>query len=115
MGGRLLKGRSAGVWLIVTEPLQVVPAAFAGGVGPRGAAGREAADDDDEADEAPRFGDQVDHFVFGLCDVMVVREERMKIRDTGGGRLREIHLGAIKLLKPTELGGRRVFKLVRRV
>jgi hypothetical protein len=69
---------------------------------------------DDEAEEAPKFGDRVDHFVFGLCDVMVVREERMKIRDAGGGKLREIHLGAVKVLKPVEQDGRRVFKLARR-
>lgn len=73
------------------------------------------AGDDDEADEAPRYGDRVDHFVFGLCDVMVVREERMKIRDvSGGGKLREIHLGAVKVLKPTIEDGRRVFKLARK-
>jgi hypothetical protein len=71
--------------------------------------------EDDEADEAPRYGDQVDHFVFGLCDVMVVKGERMKIRDVHGpGRLREIHIGAVKVLRPVERNGRRVFKLVKR-
>ena len=59
-------------------------------------------------------GQRVDHFVFGLCDVMVVREERMKIRDAAGGKLREIHLRAVKVLKPTVEDGRRVFKLARR-
>jgi hypothetical protein len=45
---------------------------------------------------------------------MVVREERMKIRAAAGGKLREIHLRAVKVLKPTVEDGRRVFKLARR-
>lgn len=72
-------------------------------------------DDDDETDEAPKYGDRVSHFVFGLCDVMVVRGERMKIRDVHGpGRLREIHLNAVKVLAPTVEDGKRVFKLAKR-
>jgi hypothetical protein len=38
----------------------------------------------------------------------------MKIRDAVGGKLREIHLRAVKVLKPTVEDGRRVFKLARR-
>jgi len=111
-GGRVVRGRSKGVTLLVQEPSPGVagkaPAA-------RGTPLRASTPgDDDEAEEAPRFGDRIDHFVFGLCDVMVVREERMKIRDVGGGKLREIHLRAVKVLKPVEQDGRRVFKLARR-
>ncbi len=70
---------------------------------------------DDEAEESPRFGDYVDHFVFGLCEVMVVRGDRMKIRDVKPpAKLREIHTGAMKILRPVERDGRRVFPLVRR-
>ena len=110
-GGRLLRAEAAGVSLLVSDATSTRGAA---GVAKRAVRPVPAADDD-EADEAPRYGDRVDHFVFGLCDVMVVREERMKIRDvSGGGKLREIHLGAVKVLKPTLEDGRRVFKLARR-
>jgi len=110
-GGRLVRGRSAGVSVVVLEPAASASAPAAAptarSAAPEG--------DDDEAEEVPRYGDRVDHFVFGLCDVMVVREERMKIRDaSGGGKLREIHLGAVKVLKPTVEDGRRVFKLARK-
>ncbi len=69
-----------------------------------------------DADTAPpRYGDRVEHFVFGLCDVMVVREGRMKIKEaTGDGKLREIHLGAVTVGRPALQDGRRVFKLERR-
>ncbi len=109
-GGRLLSGRSAGVALFVFEPVAALPRAPK----PLPARATQPDGDDDEADEAPRYGDRVEHFVFGLCDVMVVREERMKIRASSGGKLREIHLGAVKVLKPTVEDGRRVFKLVRK-
>jgi hypothetical protein len=72
-------------------------------------------EDDDESDELPRYGDRVDHFTFGLCDVMVVRGDRMKIRDVHGtGRLREVHLRVLKVLHPEVRDGKRVFKLARR-
>ena len=109
VAGRLMSARSAGVALFLN-----------GSAGPPVAAAQPVARakpapvEDDESEEAPRYGDRVDHFVFGLCDVMVVREERMKIRDVTGGRLREIHLGAVKVLPPTVIDGRRVFKLARK-
>ncbi|HEX4337763.1 MAG TPA: hypothetical protein VH062_17750 [Polyangiaceae bacterium] len=109
-GGRLASGKASEATVHVTEPAAKQGAAPKPPTAPRKA----APNDDDEADEAPKFGDRVDHFVFGLCDVMVVREERMKIRDIAGGKLREIHLGAVKVLKPTIEGGQRVFKLVRK-
>jgi len=108
-GGRLVSARSAGVTIFVAD----APARSA----PESPSRQSSAPpgDDDETDEAPRYGDRVDHFVFGLCDVMVVREERMKIRDVSvGGKLREIHLRAVKVLKPTIEDGRRVFKLARK-
>jgi hypothetical protein len=108
-GGRLLRCESAGVFAVLFD------ATVARAAGTARRAPRPPPADDDEADEAPRYGDRVDHFVFGLCDVMVVREERMKIRDVSrGGKLREIHLGAVKVLKPTTEDGRRVFKLARK-
>jgi hypothetical protein len=138
VGGRLLKARSAGVVVgvvagagaSVEAPGSAEDRRAATGaekpagreeLEPKAAAGGWAAlaaiqsDDDDETDEAPKYGDRVSHFVFGLCDVMVVRGERMKIRDVHGpGRLREIHLNAVKVLAPTVEDGKRVFKLAKR-
>jgi len=130
VAGRLVKARSAGVefavevapvgtvaatsavaaieaataapgWAEVTEPRAPEPIPRPG-------------DEDDEADETPKSGDRVDHFVFGLCEVMVVRGERMKIKDVASGKLREIHVGAFKVKKPVTLDGKRVFKLMKR-
>jgi hypothetical protein len=73
------------------------------------------ADVDEESDELPQYRDQVQHPVFGLCDVMVVKGERLKIRDVHGtGRMREIHLRVMKVLKPEMRGDKRVFRLVKR-
>jgi hypothetical protein len=69
---------------------------------------------DDESPESPRYGDRVEHFAFGLCDVMVVREGRMKIRPVGGGNLKEIQVSAVRVMKPSERDGKRVFVLARR-
>lgn len=139
VGGRLVRARSAGVSVAVVEgpsageeapaptaeqPVARKPASSSlreAAPAPSGAAGSWSAlaavphDDDDETDEAPKYGDRVNHFVFGLCDVMVIRGERMKIRDVHGpGRLREIHLNAVKVLAPTVEDGKRVFKLAKR-
>lgn len=130
VGGRLLKARSAGVALGIVAagagaarpaagserlPAREKPESKAGTAGGWAAVAAIQPDDDDETDEAPKYGDRVNHFVFGLCDVMLVRGERMKIRDVqASGRLREIHLNAVKVLAPTVEDGKRVFKLAKR-
>lgn len=109
-GGRLLDARSAGVFATINKGAGAVEVPVA--APPVSAA---AHPDDDETEEMPRFGDRLEHFVFGLCDVMVVKGERIKIRDVAPPhRLREIHIGAMKLLAPTERDGHRTFKLVKR-
>ena len=135
VGGRLLRARSLGVTSVLlgaerpaadaSWATTAAAAAEAAGQSARRAAtanetGPESAapdseEDDDESDELPRYGDRVDHFTFGLCDVMVVRDNRMKIRDVHGtGRLREVHLRVLKVLHPEVRDGKRVFKLARR-
>lgn len=130
-GGRLVKARSAGVSYAAfggatpEEPARAAPSPPAAGKGSGAAAHggawadlaqrSAAAADDDEPDELPKYGDRVDHFVFGLCDVMVVRGDRLKIRDVNGpGRLREIAIGAVRVLPFEEHDGKRVFRLVKR-
>lgn len=134
-GGRLLRARSAGVWFTAIGPAPAggrvsdtgAETASAGppraprsaaAPGPAGwadLARLSASASEDETDEIPKYGDRVDHFVFGLCDVMVVRGDRLKIRDVKGpGRLREIALGAVRVLPPEDRDGKRVFKLLKR-
>jgi hypothetical protein len=133
--GELRRARSAGV-SVVSFPLNVAqvgappsnvsavagreaqsPASWAAAAAASVVVAAEASDEDaqDESDELPRYHDQVQHPVFGLCDVMVVRGERLKIRDVEGtGRMREIHLKVMKVLKPEIRGDKRVFRLVKR-
>jgi hypothetical protein len=117
IGGELVRARSAGVSIAVVGAAEAAEVAGRAAVAAPNSWAAIAAipQDDDETDEAPKYGDRVNHFVFGLCDVMLVRGERMKILDARGpGRLREIHLSAVKVLPPTVEDGKRVFKLAKR-
>lgn len=75
-----------------------------------------APDDDGEDDEVlPERGDLVEHFAFGLCEVVMVTGERLVLRDVGGrGRTREIESGRLSITGPVEHDGRRLFRLARR-
>ncbi len=111
LGGQLVRARSLGVSLarFVTSQEKESWAAVAAR-----AAAETAGPDADESTELPKVGDRVDHFAFGICDVLHVRPNRMKIRSATGGKLREISLEVVRVLPPTELGGKRVFGLVKR-
>ncbi len=105
-GGVLLSARSLGVtaW--------IAPAEAAPGV----AVGSAAETPDDEAERLePEVGDLVHHFAFGLCEVLMVTGDRLKIRDMAEtGRVREISIERLKVEGPTEERGRRLFTLVRK-
>lgn len=74
-----------------------------------------AADDEPEEPEMPDVGDRVEHFAFGLCNVVGTDGERLRIRSLGGhGRVREISLSMLEVGRPVASGGRRVFKLLKR-
>ena len=63
----------------------------------------------------PEPGDFVQHFAFGLCEVLMGDDERLKIRDvTGPGRIREIRLDMLRVTGPTDREGKRLFRLERR-
>jgi hypothetical protein len=75
------------------------------------------ADDDEEPEEFfPEPGDFVQHFAFGLCEVLRVEGDRLTLRDVKrAGRVREIRVQAmLSVGKPTISDGRRVFSLDRR-
>lgn len=71
--------------------------------------------DDDDGDPNPAPGDRVDHFSFGLCEVLMSDGERLKIRDLKGpGRIREISLSALIVERTKSNGPKRGFRLLRR-
>lgn len=140
LGGQLLRARSQGVLLFVQpavsqqvprdpEPRREivappaarpspVPAASAPiSTQPRTwadvAAASEAAEDE-ESDELPQRGDLVDHFAFGLCEVLKANGDRLLIRDVKGpGRNREIAVSALRVMPPRTQNGKRCFRLQR--
>jgi len=71
----------------------------------------------DETEEAtlPEPGDSVEHFAFGLCEVLSVTGDRLVLRDLKGkGRVREIASERLAITGPVEHQGRRLFRLDRR-
>jgi len=152
-GGVLVRARSAGVTAAVHASSSAAPThrATRGDVRPRelpeGDASQERAaagpptpiwaqvaaanaaaaarDEVDEVDPAlPEAGDLVDHFAFGVCEVLTSDGDRLRIRDVQGpGRIREVSLAVLKVMNPTESSpvgdfpgssGKRLFRLVRR-
>jgi hypothetical protein len=78
---------------------------------------RALADSDDAGTEEglPERGDLVQHFAFGLCEVVSVDGDKLTIRDlTGTRRIRELRTRHLRIEAPTEQDGRRLFQLVRR-
>ncbi|HEU4410506.1 MAG TPA: hypothetical protein VFS43_34950 [Polyangiaceae bacterium] len=79
---------------------------------------RDDADDEDEDEGAstePEPGDRVDHFSFGLCEVLTSDGDRLRIRDLRGpGRVREIALAMLNIGPPTIKDGKRLFRLMRK-
>jgi len=84
--------------------------AFAAKVGVAGAASEAAAEE-----PTPERGDLVEHFAFGICEVLSVTGDRLTLRDLRGqGRTREIALERLSVNGPVEHDGRRLYRLSRR-
>jgi len=78
------------------------------------AAERDAEDDVDPL--VPEAGDMVDHFAFGICEILTADGDRLRIRDVQGpGRVREVSLDMLKVMSPAVSEGKRLFPLVRKV
>jgi hypothetical protein len=74
---------------------------------------REALEMDEQV--FPEAGDLVDHFAFGKCEVLTSDGDRLRIRDIGGpNRIREVSLAMLNVQGPTEVDGKRLFRLVRK-
>jgi hypothetical protein len=143
-GGVLIRARSAGVTLAVHATVAAAPLVRTASsevrgrpetaeTPPRGPAGPPApvwarvaaanaaaaerdAEEEEELEPAfPEAGDLVDHFAFGLCEVLTSDGDRLRIRDTQGPmRIREVSLSMLRVLAPTESEGKRLFRLVRK-
>jgi hypothetical protein len=138
LAGVLARARSAGVQALCISaggaPARVAPAARsdASVAGPVAAVAgfakrplvsafaarvgvTEAAADEDEEVALPAPGDLVEHFAFGLCEVLMVSGDRLTLRDARGtGRIREIASERLGITGPEERDGKRLFRLARR-
>lgn len=80
-----------------------------------GAAAALSDEEDAAGSESPERGDLVQHFAFGLCEVLSAAGERLVLRDAGGsGRIREIAIDRLAVTGPVEHVGKRLFRLERR-
>jgi len=80
-----------------------------------GAAAALSDEEDAAGSESPERGDLVQHFAFGLCEVLSAAGERLVLRDAGGnGRIREVAIDRLAVTGPVEHDGKRLFRLERR-
>jgi hypothetical protein len=80
-----------------------------------GAAAALSDEEDAAGSESPERGDLVQHFAFGLCEVLSAAGERLVLRDAAGtGRIREIAIDRLAVTGPVEHDGKRLFRLERR-
>lgn len=141
VGGTLTRARSAGVNAVCLSvsgelavagapgrvPLPVpapagappgaaeAPSGWAAQAGAAVAAALETEEPEPEEAGEPERGDLVQHFAFGVCEVLNATGDRLMIRDlSGAGRIREIRVDMLVVHPPTERDGKRLFKLTRR-
>lgn len=94
-----------------TRPLVPVTSGRGAGFASRVlSAGLQSAEEEDEAEE-PEPGDLVEHFAFGLCEVIRVSGDQLTLRDRKSGRIREVRHGFLKITGPIEHEGKRLFEL----
>ncbi len=123
VGGELVRGRSAGVTVILQPVAQHGASVAKAPAGPptwattasASAAARAREEDEQVDDPTPDAGDWVQHFAFGLCEVLTSEGDRLRIRDVEGPRrVREVSLSMLRVTGPTDSDGKRLFQLVRR-
>jgi hypothetical protein len=75
----------------------------------------EAAADEEDDPVLPERGDLVEHFAFGMCEVLSATGDRLVLRDwRGSGRIREIASERLSITGPSEHQGKRMFRLTKR-
>lgn len=68
---------------------------------------------EEEETQEPEPGDLVEHFAFGLCEVVRVSGDQLTLRDRKSGRIREVRHGFLTITGPVEHEGKRLFSLTR--
>lgn len=69
-----------------------------------------------EVDEVfPETGDVIDHFAFGTCEVVMSDGDRLHIKLTKDGRIKEIALSILRVTELPPRDGKRAFKLERKI
>lgn len=68
---------------------------------------------EEEETQEPEPGDLVEHFAFGLCEVVRVSGDQLTLRDRKSGRIREVRHGFLTITGPIEHEGKRLFSLNR--
>jgi hypothetical protein len=124
LGGELVRARSAGVTVTLlpaTRDAVSTPGKPAGAPGTWATAATASAvalaraADERPEEPVPEAGDWVQHFAFGVCEVLTSDGDRLRIRDIEGPRrVREVALSMLRVTGPTESDGKRLFQLVRR-
>jgi hypothetical protein len=125
LGGELVRARSAGVTATLqpatrdaaasTAKLPGAPATWATAAAASTEATARDEDEEDKEESAPEAGDRVQHFAFGLCEVLTCDGDRLRIRDVEGPRrVREVAMSMLRVIGPTESDGKRLFQLARR-
>jgi hypothetical protein len=123
LGGELVRARSAGVTVTFQPgardavPVAKVASAQASWKTAAAASAAAMARAEDEQGEQliPDAGDFVQHFAFGLCEVLTADGDRLRIRDVEGARrVREVSLSMLRVKGPTDSDGKRLFQLERR-
>jgi hypothetical protein len=129
LAGMLVRARSAGVSACsvgtgfvrregvdaaaAARPLVPVTTGRGSGFASRVLAGGPPPADDDEETQEPEPGDLVEHFAFGLCEVVRVSGDQLTLRDRKSGRIREVRHGFLTITGPVEHEGKRLFSLKR--
>ena len=98
-----------------TSPHPAKPPGGSGFAARIGAVAAQSDEEDAAGSDTPERGDLVQHFAFGLCEVLSAAGERLVLRDAGGtGRIREIAIDRLAVTGPSEHDGKRLFRLERR-
>ena len=118
LGGELVRGRSAGVTVTFLPATRetAVPKGTPAWARAVAASEANARDEEEQGEEpTPEAGDRVEHFAFGLCEVLTAEGDRLRIRDVEGPRrVREVALSMLRVSGPTESDGKRLYQLTRR-
>lgn len=64
--------------------------------------------------EYPEAGDLATHFLFGECEVVESDGERIRLKQTKDGRMREVSLSVLSVGEPSTSDGRKHFQLARK-